>query len=156
MVALDLTTIYTHLKTKGHDVKLQEETQQIYEVITVNSLEYALFIKVSEEKTTLQLMMFYPIPLKDQYFGEVGRLLHLLNKTIDVPGFCMDENTRIVFYRSVIPAIDNSIDDDTLDAYVASTKLIAETFSNVIQAVAQGTASYQEVAKKAKEEFGVQ
>lgn len=156
MVALDLTSIYNHLKGKGLDVKLQADTQQIYQVVTINDLEYALFVKISEEKTTLQLMLFYPIPLKDQYFGDVGRVLHLINKTIDVPGFCMDENARIVFYRSVIPAIDNIINDDLLDAFTASTKLIAETFSNVIQAVAQGAASYEEVAKKAKEEFGVQ
>ena len=57
MVALKLTTILEHLKKKGLDAKIQEETNQIYIVYKIEGHEFPLFIQIgtSPDKPLINL-----------------------------------------------------------------------------------------------------
>ena len=88
--------------------------------------------------------------LKPGAAGDLGRLLHLLNKELDIPGFGMDEEAEVVFYRIMIPAIDNRVDTKVITRYLGSIEGLCMNFSPVIATVAGGAATFNEVLKKIK------
>ena len=75
------------------------------------------------------MLVFIPIQLKPDAIHDVSRLLHMLNKEMDLPGFGMDENAGVVFYRLMIPAMNKKIDGDLLLAYLKTANNICELFT---------------------------
>ncbi len=68
-----------------------------------------LFIRIYETADLLQLMLLMPINFTKEELPGISRLLHLLNKEIDLPGFGLDEEIQIAFYRITLPAFEHKI-----------------------------------------------
>lgn len=151
MIPLTLDSLYSYLSENNQDVKKQPETNQLYVLFKVQDQEYPLFLRVMDEGELLQLLAFMPISLENKTVADVGRLLHLFNKEIDIPGFGMDEAAKVIFYRIVLPSIDKKISGEIVSGYLNSIKVITETFYPVIAAVVMGAATYSDIVKKANE-----
>jgi hypothetical protein len=151
MIKLTLENIQKLLQEKGANVQSQKETGQLYIILKISDTDFPLFIRLYESEDLLQLLLFIPCNIQEGAEGEIARLLHTLNKEIDVPGFGMDETSKVVFYRVMVPAFHNQIEEELIDVYYQSLPNIASTFGGVISAVATGNATYKEVMKKVNE-----
>ena len=139
-----------HLKKNGFEGKVQEETNQIYVVIEQEKKQYPLFIRRLHDDELVQILTFIPCGVKPEAVADVARFLHMLNKELDVPGFCLDEASMTIFYRLLMPTVKKEFDPAILDAYLNTTQVVCKSFSNAIIALAQGAMSLDEILKKAE------
>ncbi len=151
MIALTIDSLHKHLQEKNLSPEIQKETHQIYVIFKYGGKEFPLFFRIFEEHGLLQLITFIPSNLKAECVGDLARLLHYLNKELDIPGFCFDEAAGLVFYRVMIPAPNKEIDPKILDAYIQSVQTVCQTFAPVIAAVSTGMSSFDSVLKLVKE-----
>lgn len=149
MIPLTLDSLSTNLQQLSYDVKFQEVTHQLYIIFNESGREYPLFIKVENEGKALQLIIFLPCQLQTQQPGDMARLLHLLNKEIDYPGFGMDENIGVIFYRIVLTTSDGMLDKKVLEQMMAALPKVSNMFYPVISAVARG-ATFVEASERLK------
>ena len=152
MIPLDLYKISAHLRSQEIESEIQKETNQICILLKVADREYPLFIRIYEGGELLQLLAFLPCNTKSETRADTARLLHLLNKEIDIPGFGMDEDSEVVFYRCMIPAKDKQLDKKIFDAFINATQVVCQSFAAVIAGVAYGAVTFDEVLKKSKEQ----
>lgn len=151
MIKLDIDEIQAYLHQKGVNIHLQKETNQLYLLFKIAETEFPVFIRVFDGDELLQLLAFLPCNFSDITLEDTARLLHLLNKEMDIPGFGIDENASVVFYRCMLPASSQKIDAAVLDAYLNTIEVVCKSFTPVITAVAQGGLTFEEVLKKAQE-----
>lgn len=151
MIQLELNALIEHLRQSGYEATLQSKTQQIYILLRIADKEFPLFVRIFDKSSLLQLLVFLPMKIKPGVQGDLARLLHQINSDLDIPGYGMDETAGLVFYRCMLPALDKTVQGNVLDAYLKSIKLICETISSPIFAVASGMASYADILRQAKE-----
>lgn len=138
MIPFDRDHVLNYLREQKHNVQLQKESQQYYILFHVLSQEFPVFIKIEPSSPLIQLILFLPIEFNPKTNGEVARLLHLLNKELDWPGFGMDETARVIFYRCVLPSINNNVSTHLLDTAMSSMPRLAQAFFPLIAAAARG------------------
>lgn len=150
MLSLKIDDLHDYLIKEQFPVQIQKETQQIYMIYKIEKREFPLFIRVFPGGDLLQLISFIPCNLKAGSHGDLARLLHMLNKELDIPGFGMDENANLIFYRVMIPAVDKQVNEDHLKRYVNSIEQILINFGSLIAMVAFGATSFDDVRKQIK------
>jgi hypothetical protein len=145
-------TLLQELKKLGYDAQVQEETQQIYFLFKDDmKREFPLFIRILHEGELVQILTFIPCNVKEEQKNDVARFLHMVNKELDVPGFCMDEASLTVFYRLILPAHKKEMADDIFEAFVKTSQVVCKTFTQAIEALAAGAMTLDDVLKKAAE-----
>ena len=130
--------LVSFLKEHGLNPKIQEETKQPYIVCDIQGHEMPVFFDLREEGHLLQIIAYLPFQLKLQATNETARLLHMLNKELDMPGFGMEEKEGFVFYRAVIPCPSQKIDGTLFKRYLGTTRIICTTFLQAIKLLATG------------------
>ena len=148
MIPLKLDKLHQYLNQKGYEALLQNETNQIYLIFKINNIEYPLFIRIYEGGELLQLLAFVPGHIQTGAQADLARLLHLLNKELDTPGFGMDENAGISFYRNMLSSIDKTIHPQLLESHLNSIQLILKTFGPIVLTVASGKATFDDILQK--------
>lgn len=154
MIALDLNKILTYLRSQGIEAEYQKETNQLCILFKTAEREYPLFIRIYDGNELLQLLAFLPCNTKTSTLNDTARLLHLLNKEIDTPGFGMDEDSNVVFYRCMMPIKEKEVDENILHSYINAIQVVCRSFAPVVAAVAYGAVTFDEVIKKSKEQSG--
>lgn len=139
------------LKQLTLDPKVQPETEQIYTVFEHDKNQFPLFIRQIHEGELLQLLTFVPCMIHKEHTGDLARFLHMLNKELDMPGFCLDESSSTVFYRQMMPTLKKEFQPEVLEALINTSKMITQSFAAVIQALASGNMTLEEILKKAHE-----
>jgi hypothetical protein len=142
------------LKTIGVEAKLQPNTKQLLAKFSYNDQEYPTFIRQLEGGNLLQLLTFIPCSVDPKALEGLSRLLHMINKELDMPGFCIDEESKTVFYRVVIPCVGQEIDESLFLAYFNTCQSVCATFGMVIHAVAICAMTLNEIIEKMKEKQG--
>jgi hypothetical protein len=150
MITLSLDALREHLLKAKFPIERQEETHQLYMLYKIENKEFPLFIRVLGEGELLQLIAFIPCEVKPNTESDIGRLLHRLNKELDIPGFGMDEEAGLLFYRLMVPSFEKKIYASHLLRYIASIEEILKNFSPVIAYIASGSSSYDDIQKKIK------
>jgi hypothetical protein len=150
MISLTLDSLREHLLKAKFPIEDQKETQQLYMIYKIENNEFPLFMRIFGEGAILQLIAFIPCEVKPTAKGDVARLLHRLNKELDLPGFGTDEQAGLIFYRLMVPSIDQKVNETHLHRFIASIKDILTNFAPLIAYVASGTSSYDDVQKKIK------
>jgi hypothetical protein len=148
MISLTLDSLRAHLVKSNYPIQEHSETQQIYLTYDINSHEFPLFLRVLGDRELLQLIAFIPCEMKSQAPGELARLLHRLNKELDLPGFGMDEEVGMLFYRLIMPSTDKKIHGTHLLRYVTAIKDILSNFTPIIAYAANESVSYDEVRQR--------
>lgn len=151
MITANLTTLMEFLNKNNYSADIQKETQQVFTILKIAQRDYPLFLRLFPESQHLQMLLFVPTQLQPDSKYDMARLLHMLNKEMDLPGFGMDEVAGVVFYRLMIPAMHKKIDGELLLGYLKTAQNICELFMGPIEAVAQGHATLDEILKKAQE-----
>jgi len=151
MIKVTQHSLLQELKKLNLESQVQQETNQIYHVFKIERREYPLFIRILHEGELIQLLTFIPCNIKPEQLNDVGRFLHMINRELDVPGFCLDENSSTIFYRLILPTPKKEIASDTFEALLNTTQMVCKTFSPAIEAIASGTMTLEEMIKKAEE-----
>jgi len=137
------------LKNLKYDAKVQEQTHQIYIIFEHEKREFPLFIRTLHDGELLQLLTFVPCTIDPGKLSDVARLLHMLNKELDVPGFCLDEGSKTIFYRLVLPTLKKEFNPESLEAFLNTSQVVCKSFGTVIEALAVGAVELEEILKKA-------
>lgn len=158
MINMTPESLLAFMQKNKYEAEIQPDTQQVYTIFKLGEREYPLFLRVFDEGHLLQLLVFIPCHLdslenKQQkaVVADLARLLHLLNKELDLPGFGMDEIAHVVFYRLMLPTPKKKIDSDLLLAFLQTTEHVCQMFSTPIVAVSTGQMTLDEILAKAKE-----
>lgn len=144
-------SLLTYMREHGHQAELQAETKQVYTILKISDREYPLFLRVFDNGHLLQLLAFVPCQWTEQVLPDLARLLHIINKELDVPGFGMDEAAGVIFYRIMIPTPKKEIEPELLGAFIKTVEQVCSMFALPIQAVAYGHTTLEEILKKARE-----
>lgn len=150
MLSITKETLIDFLKKNGFKSEIQKETGQVVSILKIANHEFPLFLRPFQGSELLQLLVFIPIPIKSRAKSDLARLLHQINKELDIPGFGMDEDSDTCFYRVMLPTIDNKIDERVLESYLKSLTLICEQIAPTVIAVASEVATFEEILRKAK------
>ncbi len=150
MIKLTLDDIQAHLRKNKFDAQIQQQTNQVYMIIKEGEKEFPAFFRIFNDEL-LQILVFIPCPMEKERRGDLGRLLHLLNRELDIPGFCMDERMGVVFYRCMIPVSDKKIPAKVFDNYIGAVETVCKSFTSAIEAVAYGAITVDDVFKRANE-----
>jgi hypothetical protein len=173
MINMTLESILSFMGKNHYEADIQVDTQQVYTIFKIGEKEYPFFLRIFDEGHLLQLLVFIPCHLeanenfalgKDSHktpepsenkqqsvVADLARLLHLLNKELDVPGFGMDEMAGVVFYRLMLPTPKKKIESELLLAFLKTSEHVCQMFSTPIEAVSSGRMSLNEILAKAKE-----
>ena len=175
MINITLDSLLQFMRKHQYESDIQGDTQQVYTILKINHKEYPLFLRVFDEGHLLQLLAFIPCHLQTNeqlMFGkkeiesqsnelqpeqqkniiaDLARLLHLLNKELDVPGFGMDEMAGVVFYRLMLPTPKKKIESDLLLAFLKTIEHVCQMFANPIEAVTSGQMTLDQILAKAQE-----
>lgn len=119
---------------------------QIIASFSIEKTEYPMVVRVLPSGELVQLLTFIPITVEESAVVDLGRFLHMANKELDMPGFCVDEASQTVFYRIVIPAIGHELDPKIFKASVSTSEIVCKTFGTIIMALATGAMTWEEVA----------
>ncbi len=139
------------LKALNIDAKVQPETKQIYFIFEHEKAQFPLFIRELHDGELIQVLSFIPITVQKEHAIDLGRLLHMLNKELDMPGFCLDESSMTVFYRLMMPTLKKEFHPELLEALINTSQMVCKSFATVIEALASGAMSLDEILKKAHE-----
>jgi hypothetical protein len=139
------------LEKFGLKASEQPETKQLLTKFSLNGYEYPMFIRQLTGGNLLQVLTFIPCTIEKDALFDLGRLLHMVNKELDMPGFCCDEESKTVFYRVVVPCVNGQVDETLFHAFLNVTKHVCEMFGTIIQAIAVKAMSLDEMMTKAKE-----
>lgn len=174
MINMTPDSLLAFMKNNKYEADIQSDTQQVYTIFKMNKREYPLFLRVFDDGHLLQLLVFIPCHLtpnedfalgkesistnakphdnkQERIIADLARLLHLLNKELDVPGFGIDEMAGVVFYRLMLPTPKKKIDHELLLAFLKTTEHVCQMFSTPIEAVSSGQMTLDEILTKAKE-----
>lgn len=138
------------LKTLNFDAKVQPETNQIFLSFEHEGHEFPIFIRPLHDGELIQLLTFIPCSINDDKMLDVSRFLHMLNKELDVPGFCLDEQSKTVFFRVVLPTLKKEFQPESFEALLNTSQVICKSFGTVIEALAIGALSLDEILEKAR------
>jgi len=153
MVKPNNQDIVKRLEGLKYSPKVQESTDQVYIILLFNNKEFPLFIRLFRKGSMMQFITFFPAVLQKETLGDISRLLHLFNKELDIPGFGLDEQEKLIFFRIMATVIDNEVNDHLFDAYVKASKMAVETFNTTIEAVVGGKVKVEELIKNAKKQM---
>jgi hypothetical protein len=172
MINMTPDSILQFMQKNKYEAEIQPETQQVYTIFKIKQKEFPLFLRVFDQGHLLQLLVFIPSHLKpnerfslekretrsqshdeikEGVVADLSRLLHLLNKELDVPGFGMDESAGVVFYRLMLPTPKKKIEEDLLLAYLKTADHVCQMFSLPIEAVSSGQMTLTQILEKAHE-----
>ncbi|MCB1134738.1 MAG: YbjN domain-containing protein [Chlamydiia bacterium] len=152
MADAKLSSLATALKELGHDASIQEETQQVFFSIKYQDVDFPVFGRMAGDDSFVQIIAFMPGQTTDKTVNDTSRLLHMINRELDMPGFCLDEQNKVAFYRVMVPAKAGNADKEALALYTKAIQRVVETFANLVFAVIMGKLSLEEVMKQAQQQ----
>ena len=173
MIHTSIEALLQFMQKHNYDASIQKETDQVYTILKFHQREYPLFLRIFEGGQLLQLLAFIPShlyadghnqdkPLSAEeirtrqevhapILADLARLLHLMNKELDIPGFGMDEANGAVFYRLMIPTPKKKVESDLLLALIKTIEHVCPLFSTPIEAVTSGKMTLNQILEKANE-----
>lgn len=101
----------------------------------------------------LEYRTILPFPVQDKGVADTARFLCFINKSIDLPGFELDEVERVIFYRHAFMGKNDKVDAPSLMALIGNTMMLLDLFSPHIEQIASGKITMNELVDKALEEL---
>lgn len=94
--------------------------------------------KENTEESLVHLFAALPFFIQPGAMADTSRLLMILNKPLDIPGFGLDEKTRLVFFRYSLISHKGQLSSRLLIAMIGTIHLLIDSLSPQIEAVASG------------------
>lgn len=128
---------------KGRDLVLSVTSAEL-------PLNQELFSKnkVKDIKKTyhfLQLACCFPFKVEEKSLWEMARMILLLNKGLELPGFELSEVDGVVFYRYVLPIVNSHVEEPLLICLVGTIDFLVKGFMEQLEEIATGAKTAQQV-----------
>lgn len=143
-----LNSLLNYLETHHYKPQIQKENEQICIFFKSFNAEFAIFIRLLDQGEIVQIVVYLPMQIQENAMNDTARLLHKINHDIDSPGFCLQEHSRLVFYRIVIPSPGKILDTDLLDRYLKLAPKVSASFYSLISSVADGSKTFDTILEK--------
>lgn len=150
MIVLTLENIEKYLTGKGLPLQKLVESNQLCCMKNYGAAECPLFFRTTADDSLLQMLLFFPFSIKVGAESDLARFLHYINKKIDLPGFCIDDSSGVIFYRLVLPSYEKKLPKELVGIYLAALEEICSAFIDTIRLVAEGKQSYAIAVKELK------
>lgn len=98
----------------------------------------------------LQLISTLPFHILDNQIPDLARLILLLNKGMELPGFELSEVDHLIFFRHAFVVPEDDLDERILLSLVGMIELLLSTFTETLEAVAIGNRSLREIIEDAQ------
>lgn len=147
---ITLDTLLELLLEKKYKASIQKETHQIYVTFLIDEIEFPCFIKIIDSNELIQIITFIPFALSKNSLNEVARLLHILNKELDIPGFGLDEENNAAFFRYMLPTIIHTVDAEVFLEALRTAEITCKNLTPAIGAVIKDPANLQVIVNKIK------
>lgn len=151
MVKLTNSDLLKHLEDKQLKPQLQTETGQIVMAFRLNNKDFPIFLRIAEDEDFLQVLSFLPTKIKEGQHSAVGRFLHHVNNQVNLPGFSMDDQQDLVFYRIILPCPGREVNEQMLEKFLGAIFNVSNTFFPIISTLSEGTSQYKDAMKKLRE-----
>lgn len=99
----------------------------------------------------LQFTLPIDTTIQDKSMSELGRLILLINRTCNLPGFEFSEIEKVLYYRHATLVSGNEIDPYLLVSIIGSMMLSLTTFGDYLKDVARGSKSFRDVVEEFRE-----
>ena len=109
--------------------------------------DFPILLRLISQKQILQILAILPGFFTPQTAPEVARILHMINRDSQLPGFGMDEREFKVFYRLHFPLTGNKIDPQVLKNYFQEVEECCPNMLPVIVQVASGELTCDEALR---------
>jgi hypothetical protein len=139
--------IFRYLQSKDFAPEQQKETDLIFIKIKADVYDVPIFFDIHQERGLLNMMSYLPFQLQEKSIAQVARLLHMINRHFDMPGWGMDEEHKFIFFRLLLPTLDNKLDERLLAAYIQVSSIACITFIHAIARVTTGLAQADDIFK---------
>lgn len=151
-IALNSDALSEVLQEQGIETKIDAETGQVlFNIPYEDKVQCPTFIRVYPGGQLLQMMMFFPMVMKPKTQGDTARLLHFFNRELDIPGFGMDEESGVCFFRCMIPSLDAHLPKQIIIGYLGTLKTVCKSFIAPIGVITSGTSTFEALLSQAKE-----
>ncbi len=145
MAPLSEKTLQTCFQELGLSANIDEKSNQILSSIKIEDREFPVFCRTLTGGELVQVICFVPVAVEEKSFDDLARFLHLVNKELDMPGFGLDETTKTVFYRVIIPTVGQQFDTNTFKAFLKTIENVCSTFGVIITALAMNAMTLDEI-----------
>jgi hypothetical protein len=98
----------------------------------------------------IQFIVTLPFQVIDEQIPDVARLLLLLNKGLELPGFELSEADRLIFFRHAFVVPEDDLDERIFLSLMGMIELVLDAFAGTLEKVATGTQTLREVIEEAK------
>ncbi len=98
----------------------------------------------------IQLIVTLPFFALENQIPDIARLILLLNKGMEIPGFELSEVDKMIFYRHAFVVPEDQLDERIIISLVGMIEMLIETFSEMLENVSIGAQSLQEIVEEAK------
>ncbi len=95
----------------------------------------------------LQFFLGLPFLVTAETNTETARLLHLINKSLELPGFEYSEVDGLVYYRHVLTLPTKGIPVTLLMSMLGMIMFLHDSFAVVIESVANGSKTLEEMSQ---------
>lgn len=151
MVKLTNQDLLKHLEEKQLKPQLQTETGQIVMAFRLNNKDFPIFLRIAEDEDFLQVLSFLPTKIKEGQHSAIARFLHHVNNQVNLPGFSMDDQQDLVFYRIILPCPDRVVNEAMLEKFLGAIFNVSNTFFPIVSSLAEATIPYKDAMKKLRE-----
>lgn len=148
MIPCTQAELFKYLESQKLKPVIQKESDQIYILYKIDTQDFPLFFRIYDDEDLLQLLIFFPLQVRPERFDAMARMLHLLNKEVDLPGFGMDESVGLVYHRIMIPVFHKKIDTHLLGTYLEAMPKLCKQFYPSIAGTAMTDLTFDEILKK--------
>ncbi len=131
----------------GNDYKKREQ------ILEITSQEQQLHKNLTEYPSLtpyhrLQFRILFPFEVKEAALNQVASLILFLNQLLDLPGLELNELNNQVSYRYVWLVKEEGIDAKLVLSLVGTILLIMELFTQMIEYLADGTTTFNELLEE--------
>ena len=104
----------------------------------------------------LQFVSSLPFELNASVAGDTARMVLLVNKVIELPGFGMSEIDTSIYYQHVHVCRKGHFEDETVGQLLSSILHYVDEFAPVVEEIAVGAKSFGAVVDAMKREMSAQ
>jgi hypothetical protein len=144
MVKLDKDSLLKHLDEKQLKPQWQEESNQIIMAFRLGKIDFPIFLRIAEDEDFLQILSFMPCSIKHGTHAALARFLHVINNQVNLPGFSMDDEQNLLFYRVILPCVNREVDEKMLEKYLGAVFNVSNSFYPLIVKLADGSLTYKD------------
>lgn len=151
MINMTTDALIRFFKEQGIEAAEEPQTGQILFHLIEQETDCPIFVRIYPGSQLLQLMLFFPMAIQPKMEGDTARLLHFFNKELDIPGFGMDEESRVCFFRCMIPVVKQEISKEILLGYLDTLRTVCQNFFSSIGVITSGSMTFEVLMQKAKQ-----